>query len=61
MAEEGPLGGAEKGVGFYVRSAGARADTALFVFDEEFADERFAEAVEGRWSVSRVLREAHRS
>ena len=45
MAEEGPLGRAEKGVGFHVRGAGAGADAPGFVFDEEFADEGFAEAV----------------
>lgn len=47
MAEEGPLGGAEERVGLHVRGAGAGADAAEFVFDEEFADEGFAEAGEG--------------
>ena len=45
MAEEGPLGCAEEGVGFDVRGAGAGADAAELVFNEEFADEGFAEAV----------------
>ena len=54
MAEEGPLGGAEEGVGFDVRGAGAGADAALFVFDEEFADKGLAEAVEGRLRISKV-------
>lgn len=44
MTQESPLGSAEERVGFYVRSASARADTAKFVFDEEFADKGFAEA-----------------
>ncbi len=39
MAEEGPRGVAEEGMGFDVRGAGAGAETAEFVFDEEFADE----------------------
>ena len=39
VAEQGPLGGAEEGVGFDVGGAGAGADAAEFVFDEEFADE----------------------
>ena len=47
VAEEGPGGGAEEGVRFYVGGAGAGAEAAEFVFDEEFADEGFAEAVRG--------------
>lgn len=43
MSEERPLGAAEKGMGFDVRCAGPGADAAEFVFDEEFADEGFAE------------------
>ena len=43
MAEERPRGGAEESVRFDVRGAGAGAETAEFVFDEEFADEGFAE------------------
>ncbi len=44
MAQERPLGVAEERVGFDVRGAGAGADAAEFVFDEQFADEGFAEA-----------------
>lgn len=44
MTEEGPLGRAEEWVGFHVGRAGAGTDAANFVFDEEFADERLAEA-----------------
>ena len=46
MAQEGPGGGAEEGVELDVGGAGAGAESAEFVFDEEFADEGFAEAVE---------------
>lgn len=42
VAQERPLGGAEEGVGFYVRGACARAEASHFVFYEEFADEGFA-------------------
>ena len=42
---------AEEGVGFYIRGAGAGADAAEFVFDEEFADQGFAEARGGGESV----------
>ena len=51
MAQEGPLRGAEEGVGFHIGGAGAGADAAEFVFDEEFADEGFAEARGGGESV----------
>ena len=51
MAEEGPGGGAEEGVGFDVGGAGAGAEAAEFVFDEEFADEGFAEAVRRKVST----------
>lgn len=44
VAQERPLGVAEERVGFDVRGAGAGADAAEFVFDEQFADEGFAEA-----------------
>lgn len=44
VAQQGPGGGAEEGVGFDVRGAGAGAETAELVFDEEFTDEGFAEA-----------------
>lgn len=44
VAQQGPGGGAEERVGFDVRGAGARAEAAELVFDEEFADEGFAEA-----------------
>lgn len=44
VAQERPLRVAEERVGFDVRGAGAGADAAEFVFDEEFADEGFAEA-----------------
>ncbi len=43
VAEERPGGGAEESVGFDVRGASAGAETAEFVFYEEFADEGFAE------------------
>lgn len=46
MPEERPLCTAKKGVGFHVRGAGAGADTAELVFDEEFADEGFTETRE---------------
>jgi len=45
MAEESPRGAAEEGVGFHVGGAGAGAESTEFVFDEEFANEGFAEAV----------------
>lgn len=45
VSEEGPLGGAEEGVRFDVRGAGSGAEASCFVFDEEFADDGFAEAV----------------
>jgi len=51
VAEEGPGGGAEEGVGFDVGGAGAGAEAAEFVFDEEFADEGFAEAVRRKVST----------
>jgi len=38
------LGGAEEGVVFHVGGAGTGAETAVLVFDQEFADEGFAEA-----------------
>ena len=44
VSQEGPGGGAEEGVGFDVGGAGAGAEPAELVFDEEFADEGFAEA-----------------
>lgn len=44
MTEEGPLGRTEEWVGFHVGRAGAGTDAADFVFYEEFADERLAEA-----------------
>lgn len=44
MAKERPLGGAEEGVALDVRGTGAGAETAVFVFGEEFADEGFAVA-----------------
>lgn len=50
MAEESPLGIAEEGVGFDVGGTGAGADAPEFVFDEEFADEGFAEAGVGQSS-----------
>lgn len=43
VAEESPLGVAEKRMGFDVGGAGTGADAAELVFDEEFADERFTE------------------
>ena len=51
VAQEGPLRGAEEGVGFHIRGAGAGADAAEFVFDEEFANEGFAEARGRRVSI----------
>lgn len=45
VAEQGPGGTTEEGMCFYVRGAGAGAEAAEFVFDEEFADKRFAETV----------------
>jgi hypothetical protein len=44
VPEQGPRGWFEEGVGFDVAGAGAGAEAAELVFDEEFADERFAEA-----------------
>jgi len=38
VAQEGPLGCAEEGVGLNVRGTGTGADAAEFVFYEEFAD-----------------------
>lgn len=43
VAQQSPLRVAEEGVGFHIGGAGAGADAAEFVFDEEFADEGFAE------------------
>ena len=45
MAEESPLGCAEKGMGLHIRGASAGTDTAKFVFDEKFSDKGLAEAV----------------
>lgn len=44
MPDQRPLRRAEEGVRLDVRGAGARAQTAVLVFDEQLADERFAEA-----------------
>lgn len=49
MADQGPLGGAEEGVRLDVGGAGAGAEAAVLVFDEELADEGLAEAE--RWGV----------
>ena len=54
MAEQGPLRCAEERVGFDVRGAGSGAETTHFVFDEEFADEGFAEAVDGGQNLLRL-------
>lgn len=43
MSKESPLGSTEKGVGFDVGGAGSGADATVFFFDEEFANEGFAE------------------
>ena len=48
MAKERPLGVAEEGVRLHVGGPSTGADAAEFVFDEEFANERFAETVESR-------------
>jgi len=45
VSEQSPLGGAEEGVRFDVGGAGSGAEASCFVFDEEFADDGFAEAV----------------
>lgn len=45
MPQQGPLRAAEEWVRFDVRGAGARADAAELVFDEEFADQGFAETM----------------
>lgn len=44
MPDQSPLRGAEEGMGLDVRGAGAGAQAAVLVFDEELADEGFAEA-----------------
>jgi hypothetical protein len=45
VSKEGPLGGAEEGMSFYVGGASAGAEAAEFVFCEEFADGLLAEPV----------------
>ena len=44
MTEKRPLSRAEEWVGFHIGRASTGADAAEFIFDEEFADKRLAEA-----------------
>ena len=48
MAKESPLGGAEEGMGLYVRCTGTRSYSAELILDEEFANERFTETRGGK-------------
>ena len=43
VAQQRPLGRSEEGVAFDVSGAGARAEAAAFVLEQELADEGFAE------------------
>ena len=39
MAEESPLGGAEKGMGLYIRCTSTGSYSAELILDKEFADQ----------------------
>lgn len=48
MAQESPLGGAEEGMGLYVRCPGTRSYSAELILDEEFANKGFTETRGGK-------------
>lgn len=46
MADESPLCCSEEGVGFHIGGTSAGPKAAVLIFDQEFSDEGFAEAID---------------